>query len=262
LSAGTAGHERRALGSAELQRLIRAAEARPLEEARGKRVHAGVSAKEEGRLLRLGRLRALVYALAAGTGLRRGELSRLRWGEVDLGRSRLVVRASSAKARREQEVPLRGDLLELLRERRPADALPTDSVFPARSFPNLRTFKRDLAAAGISRVDETGRIVDFHALRKSFVSGLVVAGVHPRTAQALARHAKLETTMGAYTDERLLDLRGAVERLPSVVQEASALVLPLVLPCVTHPHDHALTSTSAPSVAAGERRAAAGTCDA
>jgi hypothetical protein len=37
------------------------------------------------------------------------------------------------------------------------------------------------------------------------------AGVHPRTAQALARHSKLDLTMRAYTDVQLLDLRGAVE---------------------------------------------------
>jgi hypothetical protein len=41
---------------------------------------------------------------------------------------------------------------------------------------------------------------------------LVAAGVHPRVAQALARHAKVETTMAVYADLTALDLRGAVER--------------------------------------------------
>jgi len=36
--------------------------------------------------------------------------------------------------------------------------------------------------------------------------------VHPRVAQALARHAKIETTMAVYTDLTSLDLRGAIER--------------------------------------------------
>ena len=60
--------------------------------------------------------------------------------------------------------------------------------------------------------DESGRSLDFHCLRVTFVSNLVVAGVHPRVAQALARHAKIETTMGAYTDLTSLDLRGAIEK--------------------------------------------------
>ena len=45
----------------------------------------------------------------------------------------------------------------------------------------------------------------------TFVSRLSAAGVHPRTAQALARHSKIELTMKTYTDVRLLDLRGAAE---------------------------------------------------
>jgi len=43
------------------------------------------------------------------------------------------------------------------------------------------------------------------------ISHLVARGVHPRVVQALARHAKIETTMAVYTDVTLLDLRGAVE---------------------------------------------------
>ncbi len=42
----------------------------------------------------------------------------------------------------------------------------------------------------------------------TFVSNLVAAGVHPRVAQALARHAKVETTMAVYADLTALDLRG------------------------------------------------------
>jgi hypothetical protein len=33
--------------------------------------------------------------------------------------------------------------------------------------------------------DESGRALDFHCLRVTFVSNLVAAGVHPRVAQAL-----------------------------------------------------------------------------
>jgi integrase len=56
--------------------------------------------------------------------------------------------------------------------------------------------------------------VDFHALRVTYVSWLVRAGVHPKTAQVLARHASIETTMQAYTDLNLLDCKRAAESLP------------------------------------------------
>ena len=54
----------------------------------------------------------------------------------------------------------------------------------------------------------------FHALRATFISWLGMTGVHPRMAQALARHASIETTLGTYTDLRLFDSKGAVANLP------------------------------------------------
>ena len=84
-------------------------------------------------------------------------------------------------------------------------------MFPGCLFPTHHTVKADLVAAGLDGEDDQGRIVDFHSLRVTFITRLSAAGVHPRTAQALARHSKLELTMRTYTDVRLLDLRGAVE---------------------------------------------------
>ena len=93
--------------------------------------------------------------------------------------------------------------------------------FPEALSPNLRTFKLDLVAAKLAKIveekdgterfdceDEDGRSLDFHRLRVSFVRSLVAASVHPKVAQALARYAKIETTMAVYTDLHSLDLRG------------------------------------------------------
>jgi integrase len=85
---------------------------------------------------------------------------------------------------------------------------------PEGTFPTTRTFHADLQAAGIAREGEDGRVVDFHALRTTYISWLAAGGVHPRVAQQLARHASIETTMARYTDLSLLDLGGAVEALP------------------------------------------------
>jgi len=65
--------------------------------------------------------------------------------------------------------------------------------------------------------------VDFHALRTTFVSWLGATGAHPRTAQALARHANIETTMARYTDLRLFDLKAAVERPRSLHPDGALL---------------------------------------
>ncbi len=207
-------HVRRALTPQEAERLLDAARNRPLRQAEAARIHAGVTPAERLRLTRLGETRALVYALALGTGLRRGELHRLRWADVDLTRQRVTVPAASAKSRRDQSVPLHPGLAATLGSQRPAGAAPTDRVVPPGAFPTIRTFWADLQAAGIPREDEGGRVVDFHALRTTFVSWLAMGGTHPRVAQALARHASIETTMARYTDLALVDVKGAVAALP------------------------------------------------
>jgi integrase len=48
-------------------------------------------------------------------------------------------------------------------------------------------------------------VVDFHALRHTFITSLAAAGVHPKTAQMLARHSTITLTMDRYTHT----LRGA-----------------------------------------------------
>ena len=207
---------RRALNDDELQRLLKVARNRPLERAKIKRTKKGVTPDQRLKLLRLGEARAFLYEMALGTGLRRGELRELVWADVDQDAATLTVRATVAKAKRRQELPIRQDVLDGLqahRERIEAGGFPVggrDRVFPGRLFPTHGTFKADLKAAKLVGEDDQGRIVDFHSFRVTFITRLSQAGVHPRTAQALARHSKLELTMKTYTDVRLLDLRGAL----------------------------------------------------
>jgi hypothetical protein len=80
----------------------------------------------------------------------------------------------------------------------------------------VRILDRDLRAAGIPKRDDRGRTVDVHAMRTTFGTLLSTTGTAPRTAQAAMRHSDIKLTMGVYTDPRLLDVRGAVERLPAL----------------------------------------------
>ncbi len=77
-------------------------------------------------------------------------------------------------------------------------------------------FDLDIHAAGIPKRGGRGRTVDVHALRHSKESHMNAAGVAPRTVQEAMRHSTLDLTMNSYTDPRLLDLGGAVERLPEL----------------------------------------------
>ncbi len=64
--------------------------------------------------------------------------------------------------------------------------------------------------------DDDGRVADFHALRHGFISNLARAGVHPKEAQALARHSTITLTMDRYTHFGITDLTAALERLPGL----------------------------------------------
>jgi len=180
-------HERRALAAEEVRRLLTAAEA-------GGELY-GIGGAE----------RALVYRVAVETGLRMNELCTMTRACVDLDKATLTVKAGYSKHRREDVLPIRAELVELLRahgERKAPAALLFN--MPDK-FRMLDAFKTDLAAAGIARQDAGGKFVDFHGLRHSFITSLAVAGVHPKTAQTLARHSTITLTMDRYTHT----LRGA-----------------------------------------------------
>ena len=55
--------------------------------------------------------------------------------------------------------------------------------------------------------------MDFHALRHTFISRLVKAGVHPKLAQDLARHSDIKLTMNRYTHTLIEDRAEAVNQL-------------------------------------------------
>ena len=76
--------------------------------------------------------------------------------------------------------------------------------------------KQDLKTAGIPYVDENGLYADFHALRHTFITNMVKAGVNPKTAQSLARHSTIDLTMNVYTYLTVSDQASALESLPAV----------------------------------------------
>ena len=64
--------------------------------------------------------------------------------------------------------------------------------------------------------DGSGRIASFHSLRHTFITNLARGKVHPKNAQALARHSTIDLTMNAYTHTVLGDLATDVDRLPAL----------------------------------------------
>ena len=254
--------QRRALTEQELSALIETARTRPLTEAlkgnRGRGKHmdkegATLSKDTVRKLEFLGWTRALAYWTAAATGLRWGELRSITLGAVRLDSDppHLILAAKDEKARRGAQIPLQRDLAAELETYLPERRLrlvghPGASVtafpgsldgVPMFDVPKnmIRVFDADCAAAGIPKRDGAGRVVDVHALRHTFGTLLARAGVPLQLAQRAMRHSSPTLTANVYTHLGLVDVAGAVDRLPRITaameaRQAANSVTPSVTP--------------------------------
>ena len=145
--------------------------------------------------------RKLLYLLAMHTGLRRGEISKLQGSYLHLDNANpfYALPANFVKNRKEQPRPLHPELVAELQKLKAAGKLkPEDLVFPD-GVPTMKEIRKDFKSAGIPLKDELGHIVDFHALRTTYITRLQRAGVSPREAMELARHSDMRLTMKTYT---------------------------------------------------------------
>jgi integrase len=158
--------------------------------------------------------RGLVYAFAAFTGLRRAEIKALRWSDLVLDGDvpRVLIRASTAKNRKNAAIPLHSELATALRNFRTTSRDISGLVFSP--FPKMPTLNRDLVRCGIKKTDSSGRTVDFHAFRVTFATLLNLAGVSPRVAMGLMRHSDMRLTHNVYTDTTALPYKTEIEKLP------------------------------------------------
>ena len=134
-------------------------------------------------------------------GLRRNEAEKLRWCDLVLGEAGGLLRMPVAvnKNRKDQPLPLHRELVAALQRGKPADGKADDLVL-VNGVPDMGEFRMDLETAGIPFLDESGQRLDYHALRKTFITRLSRFKVHPRLAMELARHSDLKLTMKNYTD--------------------------------------------------------------
>ncbi len=134
----------------------------------------------------------LLLGLMYATGLRVGEVVRVRWRDLDFDRQ--VLNVWEGKGRKDREVMLPESFKPLLVQLSKAFG-PEDFVFPS-DRPNrhlsprtvARVMKRALAIAGI------GKAATPHSLRHSFACHMITNGTDVRFIQQLLGHKKLETT--------------------------------------------------------------------
>jgi integrase len=180
----------------------------------------------------------MLYRVAVETGLRAGELASLTPSSFDLAdpdKAGVKVAAAYSKHRRDDVVPLRPDLAHaaatyiaarptrgLLFQvpHRTAEMLTTDlrraRAWWIKETPD-RVERRDRRRSSfLATRDDSGRVVDFHALRHTFITRLARSGIAPAVAKSLARHSTIVLTMDHYTHTLVEDERAALGRLPAI----------------------------------------------
>ena len=144
--------------------------------------------------------------VAVDTGMRRGELLRLKWEDCDSDH----IRVWETKNGKPRSVPMTQRVIHVLNERRESNPH-TTSVF--------HDLTEDMVRQGWDRVRSHMKLTEdrgfvFHALRHTFVSRLVQRGVNLRVVAALAGHTTITTTMryAHLAPENLVDAINLLEQ--------------------------------------------------
>jgi integrase len=159
-----------------------------------------------------------MVVVALDTGLRLGELRALRWQDIDLKAGRLLVRKNiyrkvtgTPKGKRSREVPLNERAMEVLRLHR---HLRGPLVFCKEDGSRL---SEKMCQRAMERLCRRAQVkgLQWHGLRHTFASHLVMRGVSLKTVQELLGHKDIKET------EKYAHLTPAVRR-----EAVEALVAP------------------------------------
>lgn len=157
---------------------------------------------------------ASMMKIALFTGMRRGEIFKLRWDDLDFQRG--FINIVEPKGGKSQKIPMNGAAREVF------EAIPRRSeyVFPARSGGPRKDANKDFRAIK----KEAGLPADFrhmHGLRHLFATMLVSSGqVDMFTLQKLLTHKSPEMTQ-RYAHMRDEALRAASDKVDDILANAT-----------------------------------------
>lgn len=162
-------------------------------------------------------LRTLIIA-ALDTAMRRGELLKLRWSDVNMAAQEIVIRAMNTKTARGRIVAMTPRLhVEL--EKLWATAPPDDDVLV---FGITDTVKKSFAAACKAAGIDGFR---FHDCRHTAITRMIEAGVPPMEVMKVSGHTQ-HTTFARYVNPTGPARRRAADALAAFNAEAGAHQVP------------------------------------
>jgi integrase len=149
-------------------------------------------------------LKAMIV-LAIDAGLRRGEILKLEWSDIDFQAGLIKIRGTNTKTERERLVPLTDRAKDELYKLRAITT--TKGPFP------FCDFKRSWATAKrIAGVDD----LHFHDLRRTAITRWIQQGNPIALAGKIAGHTRLETTMKHYTSADAEIVSGFTQKMNAV----------------------------------------------
>lgn len=146
-------------------------------------------------------LKAMII-LAIDSGLRRGEIFKLRWQDIDFDNGIIRVLGTHTKTERERMAPLseRARIeLDKLKE-----ISPGENPFPFKDI--KRSFATAKRLAGIEDLH-------FHDLRRTAITRWIQQGTPLALAGKLGGHTQLQTTMKHYTSHDAASVKEITERM-------------------------------------------------
>ena len=159
------------------------------------------------------------------TGWRKGEISSLRWIDVDREAKSIHLRPESSKTRKGRRMALEGELLSII-ERRLASRQTTsrggtiqlsEYVFHWRGDKIgqiFQTWKKACKCVGLE-----GKL--FHDLRRTAIRNMIRAGVPERVAMQISGH-RTRAIFDRYNIVNEQDLREAIQKTETYLESASS----------------------------------------
>jgi integrase len=130
------------------------------------------------------------WALAFYTGMRRGEIGRVRWQHVFWDADEIMVTASKSEAGEGRRIPMVGPLKRILREEWMRQGQPGGGAIVSRS---VHSGKWQARADKVWKEQELERIT-LHEARHTYASFLMAAGYNLKQIREYLGHADLVTT--------------------------------------------------------------------
>lgn len=158
--------------------------ARYLEDDERKRLETAFKARD-------GDFISVMTKLSLLTGLRRGEVFKVEWADIDFDKKLIHVRATKAKSGKDRYVPMNNKTLSLLKAWRIKSGHRTGLLFRTRTGSRYQDIKRHW-----KKLMSEAEISDFrfHDCRHDFCSCLVMNGIDLYAVKELAGHSTITVT--------------------------------------------------------------------